>query len=297
MTETWLPGVLRLTASKDAGPQDTRYPPRLVLHTTEGFGTVRDLAGFYERSTYWPNFTADLDDHVLAQHIPLERAGRALSHTDQTQTNGANCIQVEIIGFSAAADKDYKRPDGTVIPAWKDADVEWLGAALAPVFSELDIPLHSAMFAVPAVRMSNALWTLFSGVCGHQHVPQNNHWDPGAMDSDAFLKGVGGGSSGQVVPPATTIVVEDDHMIQLEKSIKLGAQGEGYFDIPKVKASAVRSFNFVGLPDPADPNIPGTYPKVPTGLYLTIAHDTRVARIVVTGGQPGSVISVRVLHG
>ena len=31
-------------------------------------------------------------------------------------------------------------------------------------------------------RMSAAEFTAFTGICGHQHVNDNDHWDPGALD-------------------------------------------------------------------------------------------------------------------
>ena len=31
-------------------------------------------------------------------------------------------------------------------------------------------------------RMTMDAWEVFDGVCGHQHVPENTHWDPGALD-------------------------------------------------------------------------------------------------------------------
>ena len=32
-------------------------------------------------------------------------------------------------------------------------------------------------------RFSFADWDRFSGICGHQHVPENGHWDPGAINT------------------------------------------------------------------------------------------------------------------
>ncbi|RMF59089.1 MAG: hypothetical protein D6746_08790, partial [Bacteroidetes bacterium] len=31
-------------------------------------------------------------------------------------------------------------------------------------------------------------WNKFSGVCGHQHVPDNDHWDPGKLDAVTILR-------------------------------------------------------------------------------------------------------------
>jgi hypothetical protein len=56
------------------------------------------------------------------------------------------------------------------------------------VIKPLGIPLTARPFkAYPAsfgpsdVRMSNATWNNFTGWCGHEHVPQNDHGDPGAF--------------------------------------------------------------------------------------------------------------------
>lgn len=179
----WLPGVPVLRATEDGGPQDRSYPPRLVLHTTEGGGTIAALFAYYHGSTFWPHFTADLTRHQLAQHIPFSRGGRALSHSTSTQTNDANCIQVEIIGHAAQA------------ALWPVADVEWLGRALAGVLNTLGIRRSGPTFVAGGAgfgapqRMTEGAWRVFNGVCGHQHVPENDHWDPGAFNLAAFLRG------------------------------------------------------------------------------------------------------------
>jgi hypothetical protein len=34
----------------------------------------------------------------------------------------------------------------------------------------------------PGFRMKAGEWDSFGGVCAHQHVPENTHWDTGALD-------------------------------------------------------------------------------------------------------------------
>lgn len=189
----WLPGVLQLPATQEGGAQVMSYPPRLVLHTTEGSGTVQSLASFYRSSTYWPHFTADLFRKQIAQHIPLSRGARALSHTTATETNNANCIQVEIIGRASEA------------ASWPADQVDWLGRALAPAMDALGIQRSGPAFVGggaglhAAQRMSETAWRAFNGVCGHQHVPENDHWDPGAFDLARFLAA----THSEVDPPMT----------------------------------------------------------------------------------------------
>jgi hypothetical protein len=37
-------------------------------------------------------------------------------------------------------------------------------------------------------RMSMDEWTNFNGICGHQHVPENEHWDPGPIDLSGLFE-------------------------------------------------------------------------------------------------------------
>jgi hypothetical protein len=37
-------------------------------------------------------------------------------------------------------------------------------------------------------RMSNADWDNYNGVCGHQHVPESDHWDPGGLNWSALME-------------------------------------------------------------------------------------------------------------
>lgn len=194
----WLAGVIRLPANQDGGAQDRSYPPRLVLHTTEGAGTVQSLFAFYHSSTFWPHFTADLVRKQIAQHIPYSRGGRALSHTTSTQTNDANCIQIEIIGRASES------------PGWPADQVDWLGHVLAPMLDELGIARRAPAFVAggagfhAAQRMSETAWRSFNGVCGHEHVPENDHYDPGAFDIARFLAATGGTAPTEADMPLNT---------------------------------------------------------------------------------------------
>jgi hypothetical protein len=36
--------------------------------------------------------------------------------------------------------------------------------------------------------MSDDEWNAFNGWCGHQHVPENSHWDPGKLNIDHLTR-------------------------------------------------------------------------------------------------------------
>ena len=145
----------------------------LVLHTTEGNSWPGYLNG-----SECPTFTYDPRSHQMRQHIPVDMAARALVQmAGGVTTNRMNCAQIEIIGYAA---------QGGPLDAQAIAD---LGALLAWLNAEWSVPIVApyAFSATNYHRMSDPEWSAFKGVCGHQHVPQNVHWDPGAMDVAAIL--------------------------------------------------------------------------------------------------------------
>lgn len=177
---TWLPGAQRVPATHDGGSYDTSFPWRIVLHSTEG-GSVAGAEAAYRASSSWPHLTVDCARHQIVQHYPLEVAARALMHPSGTpQTNGARAIQIEIIGFAEST-----------IPTMSPAELDWFGVSVlkpllawtgAPAGTVQDWPGYPASYGLHAgQRMTDDEWRSFSGVCGHMHVPHNDHGDPGAM--------------------------------------------------------------------------------------------------------------------
>lgn len=144
---------------------------KLVWHTTEGFGLP-----VYSGSA--PHFTLDPKSGRLWQHIPITQAAKSLEHPAGTvETNRAHAIQVELIGFA----KDTA--------AWPDAYYTRIGALARWIELYAKVPRAATVtFAVPAKRMGAAKWTAYAGHCGHQHVPNNSHWDPGAFQIDKVLR-------------------------------------------------------------------------------------------------------------
>ena len=177
--ELWAPFATRLPFPS-AGAWASGYPFRGIIHTTEG-GSATGAFGAYGANNSAPHFTVAAGS--VWQHIPLDQAGRALKNlSGGVETNRARAIQIEVIGFAAQ-------------PMWSDALIAtmrklmiWLEAncgikATAPTFK----PYPSSYGLGNGVRMSNATWTAFNGWCGHQHVPENDHGDPGAIPMPRLL--------------------------------------------------------------------------------------------------------------
>lgn len=163
---------------------------RIVLHTTEGSWWPPYKGGYTAPNiTCRPNF----DKKILEwrQHFPLNMASRALENDPGgVETNKLNAVQVELIGTCVVGGPGLYWPGA---PDWalyqladflKFMDVEW-GVPLVAAPEWLPYP---SSYGNTSARMTNEEWRLFSGICGHQHVPENDHGDPGALPIARILK-------------------------------------------------------------------------------------------------------------
>lgn len=194
------PGASRANWYQDDFGGDAMEVNVVVLHTTEG----RSLPGYGGGSSA-PNLTAvpDLRAKKLKwyQHFDIETSSRALVNlAGGVDTNTMNVCQVELVGTCDPKTHSKWKKAGEAHVYWPEAP-EWalLGIArfLAWMHEEHGVPLSGprAWPAYPSSyangggqRMSGAKWQAFKGVCGHMHVPENQHGDPGAIDFARLVK-------------------------------------------------------------------------------------------------------------
>jgi hypothetical protein len=176
---TWHPDAQRVPYP-DAGAF-TVGKPKLVWHTTEGSSLPR-----YSGSA--PHFTFDPKANKLWQHVPINRASSSLVHPPNVETNHAHAIQVELIGFA----KDT--------PGWSTQTylniaklARWIesnaGVARACHVNFVKYPSSSYP------RLPAQAWLDYAGHCGHQHVPGNEHGDPGGFHIELVIAGGGAHSA------------------------------------------------------------------------------------------------------
>ncbi|MFE4420460.1 peptidoglycan-binding protein [Streptomyces sp. NPDC056817] len=171
----------------------------IVWHSTEGT-SLPSYSGGAEAPNFTakPNFAAKKLEWY--QHFDFDTSARALVNlAGGVETNTLNVCQVEIVGTCDPATHTKWTKAGYAhlytpeLPDWVIRDLadfaKW-------AHDQHGVPLTSTVTfkAYPGsygsgngVRMSFAQWNGFRGHCGHQHVPENLHGDPGAFPIATIL--------------------------------------------------------------------------------------------------------------
>lgn len=175
-----------------------------VLHTTEGRSVPT-----YGGGASAPNLTAapDIEAKKLRwyQHFDIDRSSRALVNlAGGVQTNTANVVQIELVGTCDPA--THKKWGAAPHVYWPEAP-DWALAELAdflrwlnahhgvPLVGPAKWPAYPTSYANGGgQRMTGTAWNTFRGVCGHMHVPENTHGDPGAIDFPKLIALAKGGT-------------------------------------------------------------------------------------------------------
>lgn len=166
----------------------------LVVHTTEGM----TWPGYNGGATA-PNYTGmpPLGSKAGSwrAHFPDERSSRALRNlSGGVATNTLNAVQVELIGTCdpAHAKTWGSKKAGVDYVYWpnaNDAQLKWLAHFVADMRKRHGLRLvfptfkaYPGSYGATSTRLTFAEWRNFAGICGHQHVPENAHGDPGNIN-------------------------------------------------------------------------------------------------------------------
>ena len=160
-------------------------PFRVVLHTTETAGVPG-----YGGGASAPHITYVPKTRQWVQHTDFNTAARALRNVaGGVQTNRANALQVELVCYSAKNIADQSSSRLWVGDLTDDHYLD-LRNFLSWVYANFDVSstwpekqaFSSRQANASGFRMTGTEWNDFDGVCAHQHVPENTHWDTGALD-------------------------------------------------------------------------------------------------------------------
>lgn len=188
----WFPFALKNPAPEQYWGIYSGGPMKGVIHTTEtpGFTPHSNLYGGWHTS--YPHFTVILTQSsqvVIYQHIPLDRAARALKNqSGGVQTNNDSAIQIEIVWYAQDAQNMPRVLLDTVraLMRWLEHECgvarRWYGD-----MSHFYPPEGGHRLGFEPWRMAGSTWDNWNGWCGHQNVPENTHGDPGKIDVQYLL--------------------------------------------------------------------------------------------------------------
>ncbi len=168
----------------------------IVWHSTEGTSLPS-----YGNGASAPNFTTVPDftnkRMVWYQHFDFDTSSRALvNRAGGVDTNTLNVCQVEVVGTcDPAAHKRWtsKHLYMPELPSWAIRDLRAFAKWAqdnhgVPRKAPVTFKAYPSSYGANGVRMSNSAWLKFTGHCGHQHVPENDHGDPGLFPIAEILR-------------------------------------------------------------------------------------------------------------
>lgn len=208
MTSRTFPGASTTAQWFQDNYNGQRFPlpiEKLVVHTTETVGWPG-----YNGGASAPNATARPGGAPGNQklgwraHFYGDCMARALQNdSGGVQTNAESCHQIELCGTCDPKTAKAWRSDGYTqgedFIFWPDAP-DWalheVAKYLAWAHTDLGLRLVSVPIWLPypdsygeknGVRLAGSGWQSYRGVVGHQHVPENDHGDPGSTDVPAIV--------------------------------------------------------------------------------------------------------------
>jgi len=179
---------------EDAGPF-TGGGRKFIVHTTEG-STLESAFATLQANRSAPHFILEVKNgrRRLVQCIAINRAARALQHTGGPETNRANCIQVEVVGFTDHTAAQRAGHLELWVPNWSHDVYAALHALMQWTNEHFGVPMradHPFVGRPGYARLSGEAFVNAVGLLGHCHVPENDHTDPGPLRTGLVVNGVG----------------------------------------------------------------------------------------------------------
>lgn len=193
MARNWMPGAVTLPSSHDGGSM-VGGPARAVEHTMEcpySWSALQAARFLIQQGTEVHFAFHPVSGHIV-QMLPAYRAARGLSNLSggvQTNRQGSRNLQTEVVGYAG-------KPWTNDVTAAAKRTL----AARANFYDSHGISRvwrggPAATYAEANARGARPVseWLGDGGWRGHSRVPENGHWDPGAIDVRVAMGGRGGG--------------------------------------------------------------------------------------------------------
>lgn len=234
--EEWMPGVEHVDRGGSVPVQDAG-PTVIVIHTTETQGRAS-----YSGSE--PHSEIDRDGSIR-QYISLAHTAKALYNYPgtgvETNRRRGRIFQIELVNrASEIHDISDAQLDGLAeFLRWVDRQRPfaktgppqgWFGSEAASEDAD--------------ARFSFDEWEDYSGICGHQHVPENDHWDPGHFPLERLLPRLGDPPAPKPQPQE-----EDDTMRLIGVTNNRGIFLVGTQPLSTVKGKGKIPAVYIGTPE------------------------------------------------
>jgi hypothetical protein len=166
---------------------------KFLVHTTEG-PTLDGAFTTRDMNRDAPHFILEVKNghQRLVQCIPINRAARGLEHNSGPETNRANCIQVEVVGFTDKAVAAQLGHPELYVANWSADVYRHLHELMLWTHQNFGVPMESdfPFIGQPGYhRLSGDEFFNAKGLVGHCHAAGNSHTDPGAIKRTFVLKG------------------------------------------------------------------------------------------------------------
>src|SRR4249919_495668 len=140
----WHPSAKRQPL--DDGGSFTGGGHKFLVHTTEGT-TLEGAFATVKANRSSPHFILEVKNgrRRLVQCIPINRAARGLEHTPSSlpETNRANCIQVEVVGFTERAEAMRQGHLELWVPNWSTDIYKHLHLLMLWTHNHFAVPMQA----------------------------------------------------------------------------------------------------------------------------------------------------------
>ena len=145
--------------------------PKLVIHTTETQG----LPNY----PYPPHVTIDPNEpETIWHHVTGDKGAYALKSAPTSPNYECGAVyQVEHIAYA----KDTPNQGDTFYESLA-RECLWFHRNKGVPLEFVPVWEDGSAYGSWSGRMSASEFSAYSGICGHQHVNDNDHWDPGRLD-------------------------------------------------------------------------------------------------------------------
>ena len=164
---------------------------KFLVHTTEG-PTLEGAFATLKANRSAPHFILEVRNgrRRLVQCIPINRAGRSLQHPSGPETNRANCIQVEVVGFTSKDEAIRLGHPELFVGNWEPAVYRALHRLMKWSHRNFDVPMradHPFPGQAGFRRLGGQEFFDAVGLVGHCHAAGNDHGDPGSLKTGLVL--------------------------------------------------------------------------------------------------------------